>query len=477
MAKYQYRLVGHFDGASSPGNAVIALANRGSSGKRVTIRSIEATLTNPTSESTTAGNMKYNLGRGEHSGGVEVYATPMDSSVPTPSGLKFYVSGTFLPDSVLNTAVAGNSLYTAVAYFGPGFAQRTTGGGRFLGMFKTARQRHGSSGVERHTAASGETLGMSLIFAGRPALVRVEAVVRVAAGGTFALSETVFAGGDGACLFALVNGSAGDVELVSVGTTMLGSAGVTPYLQVVPFATVAAEIEETPSNIVALIKMDSASPDPTSWVKAIKNTPLFPLGVPSVYAAPAGGAAPKGFNYLGTKDFLGPVYRAYFPEMRTLNQFATARRGDALAYSMSHRGADLFGRRAGITIRPGEGIAIVATAESATGSSPPSVGGETPIEFAIMLDVENLVQPYLTLTNLETGSDIVILAAGTDTILQQIDAYSGTSWSWAYDPDLVTSIDVCVYKTGSVPLAIRNVSAPSEGVSIPVAQTPDRNFS
>jgi hypothetical protein len=138
---------------------------------------------------------------------------------------------------------------------------------------------------------------------------------------------------------------------------------------------------------------------------------------------------------------------------------------------------DVLARHAGFVLRPGEGIAAVAAAETFSSSlNAAGVGGELPILIGINFDVENLVQPYLSLSGLQPGSDIVVLAAGTGNILQQIDQYSGTDWAWAYDPDLVSSVDVCIYKPGYVPLPYRNLTLPSDGVSVPVNQVHDRNY-
>ena len=479
MARYQYRLCGVFDGCASPGNAIVALENKGGSGKRVTIRSFEACLKTASDDSfLNAYSSLFGMARGTLAPDREIQPSPLDSNSTVPSGLVFYAGGTFTPTNTFGRALELAFLDTsATATIVAGLRQQKTWGGRCYGSW-AARQRGGSTAVERVIVSPGEAWSLYVENLSRVQLHRFELIVRVVGGGTFTLSEIVLSDAVGASMMSIKNDSASDVEVVSIAYTILGSTQATPYLQVVPYATLSADIVATPTNTVAISKMDSANPDPTTWVRAVKNSPLAPSDVPQEYAAAAGWGSPKGFNYLGTKDFIGPVYRSFFPELRALvgpitgNLYPDDRR-----YGSGHRTCDLLFAGAGVVIRPGEGIAVAGTAESVSNITPTSVGGHNPIEFAITFDIENEVQPYLTLTGLQSGSDIVVLEAGTGNFLQQIDAYSGTSWVWAYDSDIVTSVDVCVYKPGYVPLALRNVTTPAQGLSIPIVQTPDRNYS
>jgi len=80
----------------------------------------------------------------------------------------------------------------------------------------------------------------------------------------------------------------------------------------------------------------------------------------------------------------------------------------------------------------------------------------------------------VTFTGLPTGVDIVILTAGTTTILQQVDQNSGTSYAWGYSG--TPTVDVGFIKTGYVPYYIRNLALGSSNSSIPVAMTIDRNY-
>lgn len=80
----------------------------------------------------------------------------------------------------------------------------------------------------------------------------------------------------------------------------------------------------------------------------------------------------------------------------------------------------------------------------------------------------------LTLTGLVTGSDIVVLQAGTETELVNVDSNSGTTYDFVYETP--ESIDIGVFLAGYVPFYIRNYPLASTDSSVPVAQVVDRNY-
>lgn len=94
------------------------------------------------------------------------------------------------------------------------------------------------------------------------------------------------------------------------------------------------------------------------------------------------------------------------------------------------------------------------------------------------LPSEPIAVATLTFLGLPTGTDVVVLAAGTTTISHQVDAHPGTSYPYIYDVFAVdTIVDVGFIKAGFVPFYIRGLVLPRTSSSIPVALTPDRNFS
>ncbi len=80
----------------------------------------------------------------------------------------------------------------------------------------------------------------------------------------------------------------------------------------------------------------------------------------------------------------------------------------------------------------------------------------------------------VTFTGLPTGCDVVVLTAGTSTILAQADSNPSTSYSFVYEG--TPTIDIGFIKPGYAVQYIRNLSLGSTDSSIPVAMTPDRNF-
>jgi len=98
-----------------------------------------------------------------------------------------------------------------------------------------------------------------------------------------------------------------------------------------------------------------------------------------------------------------------------------------------------------------------------------TVSTTTAQDFQYPLDTNTL-----TLTGLVTGSDVVVLQAGTETVLQQVDQNIGATWIYNYETP--TTIDIGVFKSGYVPFYIRNFTLQSANANLPITQTIDRNF-
>jgi hypothetical protein len=86
------------------------------------------------------------------------------------------------------------------------------------------------------------------------------------------------------------------------------------------------------------------------------------------------------------------------------------------------------------------------------------------------------VQYQLQFTNLVPGSDVVVRAANTSTILASVDQAAGTTWSYFFETPV--AIDVDVFKPGYVPKPLlRNFTPAPQNSSLPVSQSLDRNYS
>jgi hypothetical protein len=99
----------------------------------------------------------------------------------------------------------------------------------------------------------------------------------------------------------------------------------------------------------------------------------------------------------------------------------------------------------------------------------------TTVSTAVAQDNQYPLDTYnLTLSGIVSGSDVVILQAGTETVLNQIDQNVGSTWIHTYETP--TSVDIFVSKAGYVPFYIRNYALQSSNASLPIAQTIDRNY-
>ncbi len=80
----------------------------------------------------------------------------------------------------------------------------------------------------------------------------------------------------------------------------------------------------------------------------------------------------------------------------------------------------------------------------------------------------------VTFTGLPTGSDVVVLTAGTSTVLDIKDALASTSYGYTYSG--AQTVDVGFINPGYVPFYIRNLSLTTADSTIPVSLTVDRNY-
>ena len=80
----------------------------------------------------------------------------------------------------------------------------------------------------------------------------------------------------------------------------------------------------------------------------------------------------------------------------------------------------------------------------------------------------------LTLTGLISGSDVAIIANGTETVLSTQEDISGTTYNYVYET--AQAVDIRVFKTGYYPFSIANYSLGTSNASLPVAQVPDVSY-
>jgi hypothetical protein len=127
-------------------------------------------------------------------------------------------------------------------------------------------------------------------------------------------------------LFTITNtGATNDYEVVSFDFQAMGTVTATPYYQLVPFTALDTDhiVDPRLDAIDSFLKLDTADPSPSSYITALYDCSLSPLGVPPSYLAEGSTGSPKGFNYIQTKDFLGPVYATFFPERAYMGTLTT----------------------------------------------------------------------------------------------------------------------------------------------------------
>lgn len=80
----------------------------------------------------------------------------------------------------------------------------------------------------------------------------------------------------------------------------------------------------------------------------------------------------------------------------------------------------------------------------------------------------------LTLTDLVSGSDVVVTTSGTNTVVDEVDSNSGSTWGFVYSG--AQTVDIKVVKEGYVPWVIYDYELSEVNSSLPVAQVIDRAF-
>ena len=80
----------------------------------------------------------------------------------------------------------------------------------------------------------------------------------------------------------------------------------------------------------------------------------------------------------------------------------------------------------------------------------------------------------LTLTGLVSGSDVVVLQSGTETVRSSVDSNVGSTWKYTYETP--ETVDICVYQPGYIPFFIRGYPLGSTNASLPVAQVADVSY-
>jgi hypothetical protein len=481
MARYQYRVAGTFDWMSNSGNAILAVMNQPGSGNKITIRSVE--LTNLTyANNATTGTITSNLPiilRVERdpvlsAAGAQITPVPTDTNASAwPSTVFISTNSSVITAGTVlgRVTVAKQMVLASQSWYNMQLPQNRFGG------IRIGPKRHAATPVENYTIRAGEEFavypnaGVEV-----PVPVRVQATIirNGSPNRTFTVNYFTQIISANSAILAIDNqaGSGETIRVVDISVTEVGTYD-SPYFQAVPVGSLDATSASDSLLQIAPLKMDTASPDPTSWVKVYKDVAILPYGLPENALSEASAGSPKGSNYLKAKDFIGPQYRAYFPEFASAS---TLRLPDSLGYGMSHEHVDIGIRRAGVTVREGEGFALVSAAETAAGANPAGLSGWSSWHIAITYDVEPKYEPTLTITGLVNPTEIRIYDAGTTTeVAGQENVTSGT-FTWQFDPEEYPAVDISIISLNRQNIRLLNQALSLADLTIPVQQQIDRQY-
>ena len=483
MAKAQYRVSGTLDWQAQSGMAILAIYNPVGSGKKLTINSFECenlTAKNAVVSVLTIPASGLMLARGtcDTNGATPITGVPLDSnSSAWPSTVKVSKMGTMTNPSPLRHVMPQKMMVSGASV--NDMARFNTIGARKTVRPSIFRAARGQSPVEPVVVRQGESVALiprdTSLSITVPYLVDVTLLRGTS---TWQFRTFTHALATGQALFCVDNaaGSGEVIEIIDVSVSEVGTFD-SPYFQVVPMGPLNATSAQDVSRQVDVFKMDSTYP--TAPFTIYQNVNIDPAGMPTRALSDGSAGSPKGFNYLQTKDFLGPVYRTYFPEYEGTNAHSTPS-ATAVMDNMGfagHRHADLFFRRAGITLREGEGIALVSGAETATIASAVGVSGWSSWAFGAQITSESRFAPTLSFTGLKPGTEVRVYRTSDGVELAGVES-SGTSFSYNYDWDGVDlQVDIVLHHVNYLPIRFSGQYLGSGGLSVPVQQTFDRTYS
>lgn len=475
MAKRQYIVNSDGQWTSNYGYSFIALSNVSGSGRKLTIRQLSAFVLSQKGAGAAVCNA-YLYQSATPFVGEDMRATSvkMDSAASFPATVVVRrgvmvasLTARAWPVSLIRHSAAVGTQETI-------FCSRNIGGDRVAGAYRSGSKR-GTTAVEPITIP--QNTGVALIVdttmtEAQPVRVNVVASID----GKTVVWDFVAVARPGLGVFSLENTGTNVVKLLKYSFAEMGTTD-TPFIRLVPIGqNYADDITDSAKQAFTVQKMDSTYPNLTA-LRVFGDIGFIPSGSPEVVINEGSGGSPKGVNYLHTRDFNGPAFRVFLPEMR-----AGAGPGignDMLGHHNMHRGSDMLTRmpgtvREGITLNPGEGVALVASSETFIGVQG-AYSGWPALSFQAIIDSEPQINPTLTLSGLKNPTEVRVFSAGTTTELAGQENITSGTFTWAYDPDLVSSVDISILALGYQNTRLLAV-ATTGNVSIPVQQQIDRQY-
>ena len=481
MALQHYRYYGETKWMGMSGMALLALVNQLGSNKKVTITGIEiynqtfvGTMVTADTQSAFPTAIKIsnvtNLGGGTSLDPVKLDTDASDfpSTVQVKKGSVYTTTG---------------SLYASLPFC------KSLLQSAFLGFKITGDKNFSQSNVWRSSLNSANE--MIIIRAGEklavyantpnaslPLLVEAQVVVNGSPNRTYNFSYFTNFTVASEAIFGIDNNSGSGlvVTLSNISVSEIGTYD-TPYFQIVPVGTIDAAAYDDPDKSLSVVKTDSTHQDlDPDEIRLFTNVYLLPFGVPQSYLAEASAGSPKGFNYLNTKDFIGPVYGCFFPEAVASKTAGTTLLPSTLGSHLSSSLSRIKGFQSPIVIREGEGIAIVSGAETATAATAVGTSGWGAYDFALNFSVQTATIPTITLSGLVIGSRYRVDKYPSGVLVQEGTAAS-TEIAFLYPfEDFPLTIRIRVRKSsGAVKYQPYEVLAnlTSADIIIPISQISD----
>lgn len=472
MTTYRVSTVGR--AAALSGNATLAILNKAASGRRLLIKNIEI---HPLTRLVATRVRTVRFGRSTaFSNGKTFIPAPYDTDAAAAdltvglSGSAATLSDVHRQWNVSNRDGPSFSLGRLVKNGQPAsLAGRKLSAGSWRGE---------SADRERVIVSPGESMAAVLEFSDEPLFGHVNIEFRnTTTGKHYVVNEWTYALTNGDAIFTVTNThGTEDYEIVGFDFQVMGTVTATPYYQLVPFAALDVDhaAEARLNAIGDFLKLDTNDADPADYITAVFDCSLSPFGVPPSYLAEGSTGSPKGFNYIQTKDFLGPLFASFFPERSLVGSATTA---DGFRF-FGHNRIKRRGRvdDTSIILRPGEGVAIVGAAETAVVASAVEVNGWNLCEIVMDIEVVSLYAPQLVITGLRPDSEVRIFDSGTTTELAGQEDIDSGSFSWSYDYEAITTVDISILSLGYQNVRLTGIPITFAGLTVPVQQQIDRQY-
>lgn len=463
---------------SQSGNAIIALANKASSGKVVKIYSVGVNVNTALGPATNFANLFGLYRTTAISGGDEVSIYKLDSSNPdVPSGISVLTGGSITSSDWDNGNYIKRFAYHQSLSLAANGLAKIMGSG-IIGNNSQIQYSENVSSSVPITLVQDEGISIMPIAS----LVRISCYYRIdctflvtisSVDYTYYASAVVSCTSTDTAMFSIFNSSTDNIKILRINMSEMGDA-TTPYFMLVPIQGIHPQSVGDPVRQCPILKMDSTASNPTSYVDCYLDVPVAPFGVPDSYLSEASVSNPKGMSYLQIKDFIGPIYQVQFAELYT-NTFTDGLLTTIACANKRKEANNLWKGTTPIILNEGEGVAICSSAENILAATNmiflTSYGS---YNFTVDFSIED-ISYELNITGLKPNSEVRIYISGSTTELGGIEN-SGTSFSWnfTYEPDFY--VDIVVMNLQYQHYRINNLLLENADMSILVQQIIDRNY-